>query len=314
MVIPQNSVNAIFILHFFVGRIKCGMPKKSGLVNQREKEIGQRVQLARERINWPQPAFAAELDISRDRLASIEYARTPLRYPVGYRLCVLFDINPEWLANGDGEMASSLALPELPMPEGLPPKAMFSRIYDQFAASKPGSAKKNLSRRGGGKQTDGDLIPDFDPALHVIRGLTDLFSKETFRSPLERQEFALEITSYARELALRLRRDATKKRALAVSGRRGGSRHADLAGIPAKNAGMVLQLRDGIRRLDQEIGKLDAAMKSLNPVAIDPSRLPRPSTLEVVRLEDAMEKIAQQIEEAERKIKSLMIRRTSAAG
>ncbi len=287
------------------------MPKISGLVDQREKEIARRVQLARERINWPQPAFATELEISRDRLASIEYARTPLRYPVGYRLCVVFDINPDWLANGTGDMTSSLAMPELPMPEGLPPKAMFSRVYDQFAAGKPVSAKKNLARRG--KQTDGDLIPDFDPALHVIRGMSELFAKETFRSPLERQEFALEITTYARELALRLRHDATKQRALTVSGRRGASKQGDMSGIPAKNASMVLQLRDGIRRLDQEIGRLDAAMKSLNPVAIDPSRLPRPSALEVGRLEDSMEKIARQIEDAERKIKSLMTRRTPVA-
>jgi hypothetical protein len=50
-------------------------------------------------------------------------------------------------------------------------------------------------------------------------------------------------------------------------------------------------------------------MKSLNPVAIDPSRLPRPEAMEVVRLEGAMDKIAQQIEEAERKIKAVMSRR-----
>jgi hypothetical protein len=263
----------------------------------------------RERINWPQPAFAAELDISRDRLASIEYARTPLRYPVGYRLCTLFDINPDWLANGTGEMASSLALPELPMPEGLPPKAMFSRVYDKHAATRPASTRKKLARKARGKDGDEELIPNFDAGLHVIRSLTELFAKEKFGSALERQEFALELTTYARELALRLRRDGTRQRALSVSDRRGTSpKHPDLAGIPAKNTAMVSQLRDGIRRLNQEIDKLDEAMRSLNPVAIDPSRLPRLSAIEVARLEDAMEKIARQIEEAEVKIKTLMTR------
>src|SRR5580658_10365257 len=148
-------VNAIFISHFFVGRVRFGyMPHKSGLVDQREIDIGRRVQQAREYINWPQPAFAAELDISRDRLASIEYGRTPLRYPVGYRLCVVFDINPEWLANGTGEMTSPLMLPNLPMPEGLPPKAMFTKIYDEFANRPGGAGKKPAPRSSRKKDTE----------------------------------------------------------------------------------------------------------------------------------------------------------------
>jgi transcriptional regulator with XRE-family HTH domain len=287
------------------------MPHKSGLVDQREMDLGRRVQQAREYINWPQPAFAAELDISRDRLASVEYGRTPLRYPVGYRLCVIFDISPEWLANGTGNMKSDQVLPDLPMPEGLPAKAMFSRIYDQAVSGKPIAVKK-ASRR---QALDEDLVPGFDATTYIVRGLTDLLSKEKFRSALEKQEFALEITSYARDLALRLRRDKTRERALAVSARRGGSssKPADLAGVPARNAKMVVQLREGIQRLTQEIDKLDAAMQSLNPVAIDPSRLPRPDAMEVVRLEGAMEKIAQQIEEAERKIKAMMARRPPSA-
>jgi transcriptional regulator with XRE-family HTH domain len=293
------------------------MPKKSGLVTQREADIGRRVQRVREHINWPQPAFAAELDISRDRLASVEYARTPLRYPVGYRLCVVFDINPAWLADGVGDMKSTLVLPDLPMPEEFPAKSMFSRVYDQTTGAKNAKPIKEPSTRWRRKQQpDDDLIPNFDATAHVIRGLTDLLSKERFRSPLQRQEFALEITSYARDLALRLRRDTTRERAMAVSTRRGGlsSRPTDLAGIPARNAKSVLQLRAGIRRLDQEIGKVDAAMQALDPVAINPSRLPRPAALEVVQLEDAMDKIARQIDEAERKIKTLMSRRPSATG
>jgi transcriptional regulator with XRE-family HTH domain len=290
------------------------MPKKSGLAGPREQEIGRRVQQARERINWPQPAFAAELDISRDRLASIEYGRTPLRYPVAYRLCSIFDINPQWLANGAGEMTSSLALPDLPMPESQPPRALFSHIYDQHRAARPGAKGKSAPAAARKKKAEEDLIPNFDAVSHVIRSLTDLLSREKFRSPVERQEFALEVTTYARELALRLRRDATRDRARPVSSRRDGPspRHADLAGLPARNAKTVLRLRDGIRRLDQEIGRLDAAMRSLNPVALGPASLPRPAAFEVARLEEATEKIASQIEEAERKIKALIARRTAA--
>jgi transcriptional regulator with XRE-family HTH domain len=293
------------------------MAKKSGLVTPREAEIGRRLQRAREHINWPQPAFAAELDISRDRLASVEYARTPLRYAAGYRLCVVFDINPAWLADGVGDMKSTQVLPDLPMPEGLPAKSMFSQIYDQATGAKPVSAGKKASQRAVLKaQKANDLIPNFDATTHVIRGLTDLLAAEKFRSPLERQEFALEITGYARDLALLLRRDKTRERAVAISLRQDGlsSKPANLAGIPARNAKMVLRLRANLRRLHQEIGQLDAAMRALNPLAINLYRLPRLMALEVVQLEEGMEKIARQIEQAEKKIKALVARRASANG
>jgi hypothetical protein len=193
---------------------------------------------------------------------------------------------------------------------------MFSRIYDQATAAKTGAAGKKPALRGGRKeQKDKDLIPDFDATTHVIRSLTDLLATARFRSPLERQQFAREITSYARDLALRLRRDLNRERAMAVSTRRVGSssRPAEETGVPARNAKMMSQLRTGIRRLDQEIGKLDAAMKALNPVAINPSRLPRPEALEVLLLEDAIEKIARQIDEAEKKITTLLSGRPPSA-
>jgi transcriptional regulator with XRE-family HTH domain len=269
-------------------------------------DIGRRIQQVREHINWPQPAFAAELDISRDRLASIEYGRTPLRYPVGYRLCGQFSINPEWLANGKGEMKSDLVIPDLPMPEGLPIKSMFSKIYDQAISGKPIVVKK--PRRA--STVEEELVVNFDATTYIVRGITDLLAKERFRNALEKQEFALEVVSHARDLALRLRRDKTSERALAVSNRRSDTaKVAELATIPARNAKMVVVLREGIRRLEQEINSLDAAMKALNPVAIDPARLPRPEALEVVRLEGAMDKIGQQIEEAERKVKALLAKR-----
>ena len=70
------------------------MPNKSGKVTAREREIGERARRFRESINWPQSAMAPEVDLSRDRLASVEYGRTPLRYLAGHRLCFIFDVNP----------------------------------------------------------------------------------------------------------------------------------------------------------------------------------------------------------------------------
>jgi len=285
------------------------MPKKSGLVSPREATIGRRVQSVREHINWPQPAFAAELDISRDRLASIEYARTPLRYSTGYRLCVVFEINPGWLADGAGEMKPTLILPDLPAPEEFPVRSLFSRIYDLATAVNRGSPGKKPTPRGEPKPTrDQVLIPNFDATAHIIRSLTDLLAREKFHSQLERQDFAQAITSYARELALHLRREKARERAVSIPTRRGGlsSRPADLAGTADRNRKIVVQLRAGIRRLEQEIVKLEAAMRALHPLAINPLRLPRAAGMELAQLENALEKIARQLHEAERTIKALV--------
>jgi transcriptional regulator with XRE-family HTH domain len=279
------------------------MPKKSGLVTPREIKIGQRVKRFRDQINWPQPAFAAELGISRDKLASIEYGRTPLRYAIGYRLCFIFDVNHQWLATGNGEVKAATAALELPRPEGLPDRALFSEICHQ---GRPG--RRASAARGPRKPKQGELIPGFDPTAHVVGFLSDLFAKEKFRSPMERQEFALEVTSYARELALRIRRERTKERYLAVSGGRRARepRSDEPGGSSTRNAGAVSGLRESIRRLDQDIKKLNAAMEKLNPVSVNPSSLPRSSEAEVVRLQDAIEKIAEQIEGAEAAIKILL--------
>ena len=282
-----------------------GMPKKSGLVTPREKEIGRRVKRFREQINWPQPAFAIEMEISRDRLASIEYARTPLRYDVGYRLCFIFDVSHEWLATGAGEMRASTAAADLPIPESQRRTALFSTVWDQLRKGGTLAGKKKAAQAAAGNKK-GNLIRNFDPAAHVARFMADLFAREKFRSPIERQEFALEVTSYARELSLRLKREAAKSRFLASSDRRSDQT------APARNARLAVKLGDGILRLEREIGKLHGAMSRLNPVSVNPSALPPAAGEELVRLQETIDKIAAQIEEAEGQLRSVVPRKTGA--
>ncbi|HEX4119539.1 MAG TPA: helix-turn-helix transcriptional regulator [Verrucomicrobiae bacterium] len=272
------------------------MPKKSGLVTPREVEIGTRVKRFRDQINWPQPAFAAELGISRDRLASIEYGRTPLRYNVGYRLCFIFDVNHRWLATGEGEIKAATAALELPRPEGLPNRALFSGICDELHAGRPARRAAGRERK---KTKEGELIPHFDPTAHVVGFLSDLFAKEKFRSPVERQEFALEITSYARELALRIRRERNKERYLGVSEARKGEGST-------RNVGAVSGLRESIRKLEQETKKLSASLEPGNSDSVTSTSLPRSSESEVIRLQDAIDKIAAQIGGTEASVKILL--------
>ncbi len=280
------------------------MPNKSGKVTPREHDIGERARRFRESINWPQSAMAPEVDLSRDRLASVEYGRTPLRYNAGYRLCFIFDVNPRWLADGEGEMKAAAGAVDLPTPETQPRRALFSEIWDKVRGKqRPSGAEKRRHRK---KAPGGQLIPKFDAIGHVVSFMADLLAREKFRSPLERQEFALEVTAYAHNLALRLRRATTHELHVATARARG----ADLA---PKNARVTQLLRDGVQRLEQELAKLNRAITALNPVAVSPSFLPGPAAAEVARLQEAIEKIAMQIEDAEARIRMLAGGKTGAA-
>jgi transcriptional regulator with XRE-family HTH domain len=285
------------------------MPKESGLETPREIEIGRRVKRYRDQINWPQPAFAVELGISRDKLASIEYGRTPLRYAIGYRFCFIFDVNHRWLATGSGEVKAATAALELPLPESVRTRALWSEVCDKLRKGQP--ARPAPAAAGRAKSKKGELIPGFDPTAHVVSFLGDLFTKEKFRSPVERQEFALEITSYARELALRIRRERAKERHLAVSGgRKGREAGSDLhGGGSSRNAGAVSRLRESVRRLDDHVKKLGGVLGKLHPATASHSSAPRTSEAEFTRLQEAVEKIGAQIEGTEATVKILLARR-----
>jgi hypothetical protein len=107
-------------------------------------------------------------------------------------------------------------------------------------------------------------------------------------------------------MALRIRRERTGERYLAVSaGRREGDSRID-SGTSARNVGAVSRLRASIRRLEQRVKWLNAAMERVNPVSVNPSALPRPSETEVMRLQDAIEKIGGQIDSAGAALKILL--------
>jgi transcriptional regulator with XRE-family HTH domain len=272
------------------------MPNKSGKVTAREREIGERARRFRESINWPQSAMAPEVDLSRDRLASVEYGRTPLRYPAGYRLCFIFDVNPRWLADGVGEMKASAGALALPTPESQPRRALFSAIWDKVGEKqRPPRAEPRGQQK---KRPLGELIPQFDATGHVVSFMADLFAREKFRSPLERQEFALEITAYAHNLALRLRRATTLQLRVAAP-------HGRIADTPLRHDKMTQKLREGAQRLEAELGKLNRAIAALAPTAVNAAFAPRPVASEAARLQETMTKIAAQIEDAEARIRLL---------
>lgn len=84
------------------------VPKVSGLINDHERQIAARVRHVRKSIRFSQSEFATVLGETVNRIASIEYARTPLTVAVADKISGQFNINLKWLKTGLGEMKPSI--------------------------------------------------------------------------------------------------------------------------------------------------------------------------------------------------------------
>jgi transcriptional regulator with XRE-family HTH domain len=107
-------------------------------MNDRERMICARVKEFRKKIGWRQSEFAAQLGITLNQLASIEYERTPLRYDVAWQMKTLFKVALEWLSVGELGPADSFQ-DNLPPPEstGLPDSALLSDVSDKINGAVP---------------------------------------------------------------------------------------------------------------------------------------------------------------------------------
>ena len=107
------------------------MPKPSAHLPEREVEICNRLREFRESLKLSMPDFARELGITRDRLASYEYGRAPLRFDIVARVCTRFYANPAFLANNWLPQRMALSTSLINRPE-VPPQMLFSEAYDRF--------------------------------------------------------------------------------------------------------------------------------------------------------------------------------------
>lgn len=182
---------------------------------------------------------------------------------------------------------------ELPRPEDVDPRALWSEIARKGVSSRVKRAPAIAA--DGAKSRKGELIPRFDATAHVISFMSDLFAKEKFHSPLARQEFALEVTRFARQLALRLRREAARGRHLEATPRTGDS---------SARGGAIVGLKESIRHLDQHLKKLHAAAEKGGQVDGKAGSEP-----EITRLQETVEKIGSQVQSVEAGLKILLARR-----
>jgi hypothetical protein len=106
-------------------------------------------------------------------------------------------------------------------------------------------------------------------------------------------------------LALRIRRERTKERYLAVS--EGGKTSEEGSGSSTRTAGSVSGLKETAKLLEKEVAKLASALeKAKTGAATSPNRS---SELEFLRLQDALEKITAQIQNVEAAAKILLAKR-----
>jgi len=106
------------------------VPKPSGLLTSREKEICGRVRELRNRAALSQQEFSNLLGLSRAQVAALEMPWSTLRYAVADRLCQKFNICQRWLATGADPLKGYVEIAaEIAVEIG--PRELFSIAYDQ---------------------------------------------------------------------------------------------------------------------------------------------------------------------------------------
>lgn len=78
--------------------------KDKQFISSKDVGIARRLRDARIRLNLSQFDAARQLGISRERLASYEELRAPLRFDIALRFCWQFVFSEEWLALGQDEI------------------------------------------------------------------------------------------------------------------------------------------------------------------------------------------------------------------
>jgi transcriptional regulator with XRE-family HTH domain len=169
-------------------------------MNDFERAICARVKHFRELIKWSQPDFAKEIGISRDQLANIEYARSPLRYALGVTLCQVFDISGHWLVTGEGQMRGGH--PALWVVE-FEPQHYFNCTFSEVYFRNPGVFKPEEKA---GSELISEPTPGFDPEAWLMRSVYHWFHYNKFPDALHSELFAKGVANAAENILEEFRR------------------------------------------------------------------------------------------------------------
>jgi len=108
-----------------------------------EMAICARLRAFREHITWSQPAFAAEVGITRDQLANIECGRTPVRYELAARISDRFKLSEVWLAGKAVNPKSQIGF-DSELKSTIPPGLLFSEAFEQYLWPQVSASQRKL--------------------------------------------------------------------------------------------------------------------------------------------------------------------------
>lgn len=100
-------------------------------LDDREAAICRRFREVRTHLKWKMPDFAQALGITRDRLASYEYARAPIRYGLARDMCERFNVNQRWLFGGVLPRGHYVDIAKS-YEDKVPFRLRFSEAYERF--------------------------------------------------------------------------------------------------------------------------------------------------------------------------------------
>ncbi|HEY3863769.1 MAG TPA: helix-turn-helix transcriptional regulator [Verrucomicrobiae bacterium] len=100
-----------------------------------EAEIGMRLREFRESLRISRTAFALEIGVGSERLASYESGRAPIRYEVFSAISKRYFLNPVWLGIGQGPMSLSVPFEDAAFQSVLQPRMLFSQAVDAIIKS-----------------------------------------------------------------------------------------------------------------------------------------------------------------------------------
>jgi transcriptional regulator with XRE-family HTH domain len=260
----------------------CRVPKPSGKMNERERAVCARVKLAREDIKWPQSDFAQKIGLTKDKFASIEYGRTPLRYKTGVDLCEVFGVSAEWLIAEQGPMhGGTPVLWEVEFPFEHYGKKLFTEVYDLS----PDIFRH--TERIFGLVLDRPT-PGFNAEAYLIAKVSRWFKRMKFRTPAEAEHFARTVDDRAEQMLLELHHSGRASQArlskikaehAAVkrkTGQSGQTKELTDSSEPVRSIGDVKikpqwpELKQRLQKATEAIGAKPALAKVLN---VDPTQI-----------------------------------------
>ncbi len=119
---------------------------------KREFEICSRLKEIREELHLGQKEFGQQVGMTRERIASYEAARAPLRYDLALKICRQFIISEKWLAIGKGDKRSCMDLTtenpsdlvRIDMPFGAAYDAYFGALYEKYCRENKGLLRLSI--------------------------------------------------------------------------------------------------------------------------------------------------------------------------